>query len=246
MVFSPGRPAPRVARVLAALVVACALPFTFAVTASAATPTLGSVLAAAKGAIAKQKGVHLVVASKSSSSSVTERVVADLGAKDGYETVSAATATVTVRVTPAYAYLSGNTKGLEEIIGLSAAQEKKLGGNWMAMKAGTQQYASFANDITAPSVTAVLPKPAGTKLSTEVASGVHLYVLKWSSKATSSSPALSISLTLSARGATLPVEQSTTAANGSKQTAVFSKWGEAVHVQVPPARSTVTYTKVMG
>jgi hypothetical protein len=214
--------------------------------AVAANTTVGAVLTAAKDAIAKQTGVHLQVVSKSASSASTQRIVGDLGLKAGTETVSEGAGKVTIRVTPTYGYLSGNASGLKDIAGMTAAQVKKVGKFWVSVKAGTTPYASIATDMTAPSIVAVLPRAKGTQLSWGTAAGANLYVLKWKTPATSSTLALSITLTLAATGAPLPVQQTTVASNGSKETVRFSKWGERVSVSAPPASSVIPYSKVAG
>ena len=213
------------------------------VVASAAATT-SSVLTAAKAAIAKQTGVHLVVSTKSSSSASAEKWVADLGAKSGVETIAEGKASASIKVTPTYAYFTGNSAGLTTIFGLSAAEAKKIGKDWVSLKSGTSQYSDLKSGVTISSVTGVLPKAKGTTLSTTVTDGVHLYVLKWTTAATSSTPKLSITLTVSATGATLPVEETTTASGGAKETLVFSKWGERVAVSTPPVASTISYSKV--
>ena len=213
------------------------------VVASAAATT-SSVLTAAKAAIAKQTGVHLVVTTKSSSSASTEKWVADLGAKSGVETIAEGKASASIKVTPTYAYFTGNSAGLTTIFGLSAAEAKKIGKDWVSLKSSTSQYSDLKSGVTISSVTGVLPKAKGTSLSTTVTAGVHLYVLKWTTAATSSTPKLSITLTISATGATLPVEETTAASGGAEEALVFSKWGERVAVSTPPAASTISYSKV--
>jgi hypothetical protein len=213
--------------------------------ASAAAPTLGSVLAAAKAAIAKQKAVHLQVDSESSSSSVPEKVVADLGLRSGTESVTEGSSAVRIVVTPAYGYLSGNASGLTKIVGMSSGQAQKVGRDWIVLKAGTSQYTGLATDIRISSVETVLPAAKGTTLSVETSAGHRLYVLKWATAATSSVPALTNTLTLPVAGATLPIQEVATA-KGSKQTVTLSKWGEFVQVSAPPARDTIPYSKVQS
>jgi len=212
--------------------------------ASAEVATPSSVLSAAKAAIAKQTGGHLTVTVKASASASSENVVADLGAKNGAETISEGTATVTIRLTPAYAYFSGNSTGLTTIFGLTAAQAKKIGKDWVSLKAGTSQYSGLKSDATISSVTGLLPAAKGTKLSTETVKGVKLYVLKWTSAATSSTPKLTNTLTLAAVGATLPVEEVATGTGVAKETIMLTKWGERVVVSAPPAGSTIAYSKI--
>ena len=207
------------------------MPVALGEAASAGVATASSVLTAAMGAIAKQTGVHLAVTSQSSSSSGTEKVVADLGAKFGVETISEAKETVTIKLTPTYGYVTGNPSGLTNLLGLSSAEVKRIGKDWVSVKAGTSQYSGLQSGLTVSSLVSVLPKAKGTKLSTETTKAADLYVLKWTTVATSSSPELSSTLTLSAVGAALPVGETTTAPGGGKETATFSKWGEAVRAE---------------
>ena len=209
--------------------------------AASAAATTSSVLKAVKAAMAKQTGVHLVDSSKSGSSSAL--AIVDFGTKSGDETLSEGKARLTLKLSPTYAYLSGNTSGLTTIFGLTAAQAKKVGKDWISVKAGTSEYAAFKSGLTISSLAGVLPATKGTTLSTTVTDGVHLYVLKWTTAATSSAPKLSNTMTISAAGATLPVEEITTASSGSSTTK-FSRWGEHVAVSAPPVASTISYSKV--
>ena len=208
--------------------------------AASAAATTSSVLKAAKAAMAKQTGVHLVNSSKSGSSSAL--AIVDFGTKSGEENVSEGKARLTYKLTPTYAYIGGNSSGLTTIFGLTAAQAKKVGKDWISAKAGTSEYAAFKSGLTISSLAGVLPPTKGTTLSTTVTDGVHLYVLKWTTAATSSTPKLSKMMTISAVGATLPVEEITTASNGSATTK-FSKWGEPVAVSAPPVASTISFSK---
>ena len=163
------------------------------VAAAAAAPTTTSLLAAAKAAIARQGAVHLEVDSKSTTVADTEKVVADLGKKSGTEAISAGVGlqdAVTIVVTPAYGYVSGNSGGLSKIVGLSSAEVKKVGSKWITLKAGSSQYTSLATDIKVSSIESVLPPAKGTTLATETIPGPgRVYVLKWATAASSSNPA---------------------------------------------------------
>ena len=214
------------------------MPTAVGVAASAAATT-SSVLKAAKAAMAKQTGVHVVDSVKSGS--VSQLMIADFGTKSGEETLSEGKERLTVKLTPTYAYFSGNSSGLTAT-GLTAAQAKKVGKDWISMKAGTSEYASIKSDLTVSALAVLLPATKGTTLSTTVTAGVHLYVLKWTTAATSSTSKLSNTMTISAVGATLPVEKITTASSGSATTK-FSKWGEHVAVSAPPVASTISYSK---
>ena len=212
--------------------------------AFATANTATSVLAAAKSAIAQQSSVHLLLTVKPSSTSNTETVIGDLGKKNGIESVSLGKATITLKVNPTFGYVYGNSSGLTTLFGLTAVQAKKLGKNWMSFKAGSTRYSNFEAGLSISSITGVLPTSKGTKLSTEVVKGVKLYELKWTTAATSSTPKLSNSLTISAVGATLPVEVTMSASGGGLEMITFSKWGEPVVVSAPPAGTTISYSTI--
>ncbi|MGH9107002.1 MAG: hypothetical protein ACRDZX_14455 [Acidimicrobiales bacterium] len=228
----------------AAMLPALALLLATPEAAVAGAPTTSSVLTAAKRAIGKQTSVHLVVTSRSSSTSVEEHAGADLGKTRGVETISEGSQRVMIKVTPAHAYLSGNSSGLTKIVGLTAAEAKRVGKDWVSVKAGTSQYKELATSMTLSSVAGVLPTAKSTRLYLPASPGKKLYTLKWDTAATSSEPALASTLTLSAVGATLPVRETTTAAGGGKETVALSKWGEHVLVSAPAAGSTIPYSKV--
>jgi hypothetical protein len=237
----------RAARASSLVLVALLLPLGTEGVASAAgagSATVGSVLSAARSAIGKQTSVHLTVDLASASNTLSEHVAADLGRQAGIETITEGTANAQIRVTRGFAYVSGNSTGLTKIIGLTATQVKKVGHKWVSVKAGSSQYSGLATSTTVGSVTSVLPKAKGTRLSGPGAAGKQLYTLKWTTAATSSTPSLAQMLTLSAVGPTLPVQEITTAAGGGKETLAMSRWDERLQVVAPTAGSTVPYSKI--
>ena len=216
---------------------------TLSSTAFAATVSTASVLAASEAAIAGQSSVHVVFTARSGgSSSLSEKIVADVGPTSGVEAIVEGTADVAVRVTPSFAYVSGNSSGLTTVFGLSSADAKKLGRDWESWKAGSKQYANLRSDLKMSSVEALLPKVKGTKLS----AGSGTNVLRWTTPATSSIPKLANTLTLSADGTNLPITKTATATGGTKVTTTLSKWGEKVAVSAPPASSTMPSSKFPG
>lgn len=213
-------------------------------TASADTITTGSVLQAAAKAIDQQTSVHVVFVAHASSSSTTEKIVADVGLTGGSETISEGKAHVAIRVTPTFGYVSGSSSGLTTLFGLTAAQAKKLGADWESWRSGTKQYSTLKADVTTSSVIALLPKAKRTTLSPDATNGV--YVLTWKTAATSSIPKLSHALTLSATGSNLPIEVTETSSTGVKVKTEFSKWNDSLSVLAPPAASTIASSKIMG
>jgi hypothetical protein len=215
-------------------------------TAAAGVVTVSSVLEATKSAIAEQTGVQVVFDATSGLSSTSEKIVADVGTTSGAETVSIGKAHLAARLTPTEGYISGNSSGLTTIFGLSSPEAKKVGPDWVSWKAGTSQYSNLKSDLTISSITALLPRVKGTKLSTKASGGVKLYVLKWTTAATGTTPKLAITLTISATGTILPVEAVSTAADGTKATTKLSHWGGQPLVSAPPIASTIASSKVTG
>jgi hypothetical protein len=213
--------------------------------ASAATPTTSSVIKASKTAIDQQSSVHVVFVANSGSSP-QEKIVADAGTKSGMEKITDGGGHVAIRVTPGDAYVSGNASGLSSILGLTAAEAQKVGSRWIYWKSGTSQYSTLKADVTMSSVSGLLPKAAGTKLSTATINGRSLYVLKWTEAATSSAPKLSNTLQLAATGPTLPVVAISTASGGDRASTTLSQWGAPVAVTAPPSSSTVSASTITG
>ncbi len=229
-----------------ALVILACCGFTPSARPSARTETTSSVLASAKAAIAKQTGARLSLTVTSSSSSNTEKITRDSGVTEGIETIALGAAMVTIKVTPSYAYISGSSSGLTTIFGLSAAQAKKIGKDWVSFKAGTSEYSDFKPGVTMSTVDSVLPEAKGTKTSMADVKGTKVYVLTWTVAATSSTPKTSDTLTISAVGAALPIKETASDAAGDHETLLLSNWGEHVSVSAPPAASTISYSQLTG
>ena len=123
MDLSVRRSAPHLLHALGivALVISAAL----GATACAGVMTTGSLVKNAKASITEQSGVHLVTIAKSSSSSSTEKIIADFGTKSGVENISEGKADSVIKVMPTYAYISGNSSGLTTIFGLSSADHEQ-------------------------------------------------------------------------------------------------------------------------
>jgi hypothetical protein len=227
-------------------IIAVGIATALSATAYADVITTGSVLQTATKAIAQQTSAHVVFVAHASSSSTTEKIIADVGLAGGSETLSEGKAYLAIRVTSTFAYVSGSSSGLTTLFGLTSAQAKKLGTDWESWKPGTKQYASLKADLTMSSVTALLPKVKGTRLSGDATNGSKLYVLKWTSAATNSIPKLSHTLTLSTMGATLPIEVTETSSTGVKVKTELSKWDENFSVLEPPVASTIASSKISG
>jgi hypothetical protein len=203
--------------------------------------TATSVITAAQASMLKKVSVHVVVKSKAGTH--LSKVVVDIGSKSGQETISSGTKTVTITITPTYAYLSGSATGLTQIMGLTSAEQTKIGSKAMAMKVGTSQYSNLKSNLTTPVFASMLPAVKGSMLTTTGSGNSKQYVLSWTTAATSTSAKTSTVMSLSSGASPLPVKEKITSAKGSGIT-TYSRWGEKVSPK--PPTSIVTYTSVFG
>ena len=240
MSFSPPRRFTLIALALGTTLMLAATPIT--AQASLSNPTTKSVLKAAKTAMGKESGVHIYVVTKSGSTKST--VVVDLGATYGEETITTGKSVVKIIVTPTNAYLSGSKTGLITIMGLTAAEQKKVGTLSVVMKAGTTPYTRFHSNLTTAVLTGILPASKGTKFKLS-SDGNKDYQLTWSAAATSTAAATKSVLTISSGSKTLPITEVITGTTGGGTTK-FSKWGEHVVENAPAKANTIAYSKVTG
>ena len=201
--------------------------------------TVSTVLRAAKNAMIGEKSVHIVVASKSGKT--VNHVIADLGTSSGQEYFVSGTAKVEIRVTAKYAYLSGNAKGLTTLVGLTAAQQKKVGTKVIVMKAGTSPYTTFESNLTVSAFATFLPTGTGVSLATNRHKN---YVLTWTKPATSTTSKTKSVLTISSGKKALPLSEVVSGTTGSGKT-TFSRWGKSFSVTPPPSSTLVAYSSIV-
>ena len=172
-------------------------------------------------------------------------MIVDIGRTSGVESVSSGLKKITITVTPTFAYLSGSPSGLSTIMGLTAAQIKKVAGNSITMAAGTTPYLNFKKNLTSAVLLGMLPAGKGTKLKTGTHNNKKAYLLSWTTTASGTTPLTKSVLTIASDKTSLPIKETITSTNGGGTT-IFSNWGENVNPRVPSASSTVIYKKVFG
>jgi hypothetical protein len=239
MSFAPRRRFQLISLALGATLVLAITPI--AAQASVSNPTTKSVLKAAKSAMLKESGVHIYVKSKSGTS--TSIVTVDIGATYGQETIRSGASVVKIVVTPADAYLSGSKTGLTTVMGLTAAEQKRVGTLTIVMKAGTTPYTSFHSNLTTSVLAGILPAATGTKYKTSSDSSKD-YQLTWKTAASSTAAATKSVLTISSGSKTLPKKE-VISGTGGGGTTTFSKWGEKVVEHGPATADTIAYAKVI-
>jgi hypothetical protein len=240
MFFSPRRRLQLVSLALGATLVLAVTPIP--AQASVKNPTTTSVLKATQKALAKVSGVHIYVTSTASGHASV--IVVDIGATYGQETITSGANSVKIIVTPTDAYLRGSASGLTTIMGLTAAEQKKVGKLSVVMKAGTTPYESFQTNLTTGVLKGILPAVKGTKYKVS-SDNKKDYQLTWKTAATSSAAATKDVLTISSGSKTLPLKEVITGTTGGGTTK-FSKWNEKVVEVAPSAANTIPYAKVIG
>ena len=205
--------------------------------ASAATPSVASVVSRAQHDMLAAGCVHIVVRVRGARPGT---IVADIGRATGRETYRDGTAVVHVLVTPTAAYVRGNAAGLRALVGLTRPQERLVGGRFIEMRAGTSQYSGFADSLTVAALAGLLPHGRGITLHL---AGDHRVVLSWTS--TSSAGTSSAALTLLVGARVLPEVETVRGAAGGGSTR-FSHWGRVVRVGPPAPGRTIAYAAVAG
>lgn len=210
--------------------------------ASVGNPATATVLKAAKAALAKQTGAHIVFTSQTSTKANT--IVVDIGKKNSTEVVIQGKARVTIIVTPKAAYLAGNSLGLVNLMGLTKAQIKLVGTKSIVVKVGSSQYSSLHSNLSTSVFTALLPSVKGTTYSL-ASDGSKNYSLRWTAPASSTAAKSTTVLIISSGNLALPISEAMSSATGSGTT-TFSKWGENRAVSIPAKSSTIPYTTVFA
>jgi hypothetical protein len=207
--------------------------------AALSKPTAASLIAAANAAIKKENGVHVDVTTVAGK--ITTVIDAKIGLDNGTETYSSGSENFKITVTPTYAYLSGSKTGLTNVMGLSAAEQKKVGKLSISMKKGSEAYKTFHTNLTSGVLTELIPPSKGTTLLAARDKKTNGYQLTWKEPATATEGKTTSVMTLSSGAKTLPIRVLVTTAGGESQTK-YSKWNDKVSVTVPT--KTIPYSKI--
>jgi hypothetical protein len=191
-----------------------------------------------------KSSVHYVTTT--SSGSVHVHMVCDVSGDRGIQRITFSrggeTGNVTVLVENRTAYVRGDAFTLHGYMLFSSSQASHYAGRWISIPHSASGYPTVAAGVTIPSLlAAIYPKGSPIRVSGAIGgrevvgvrvrgrqTGLHFTETLWAS----------------ARGRPLPIEESDTASNKSRQTVVFSRWNEPVRV-VAPAHAT-PISKVTG
>lgn len=230
------------AAVAATTAIAVALPASGAAESPhSSPPSAKTLISKTLSTMSGQSSVRLTIKSNDKSTKQSETVTEDAGKSNGLESIVFGTASASVRLTSQAAYISGNTAGLEKIVGLSSKGAKSVGQKWIVVKKGSSQFSGIVDGGTiGPLAKALLPTSSkSVTVKNTTFDGRGAFTLDWTQS--SSGSKITLDLIVASKGASLPIQL--TASQGSFVSVTsFGKWGEHITVAVP--KSTIDYSKV--
>jgi hypothetical protein len=130
-------------------------------------------------------------------------VVVDIGATYGQETITSGEH-VKIIVTPTDAYLRGSATGLTTIMGLTAAEQKKVGNALGRDEGRHDALRELPTNLTTAVLAGILPAAKGTKFKVGGGKNSKDYQLTWKTAATSTAAATKSVLTISSGSKVAP------------------------------------------
>jgi hypothetical protein len=227
------RPVPLAAFSLACLFGSMVLPgHAWGTTPAGPSKPAGQMLKAALASAAKKGSVRVTV--HFFSGKTTGEVVQDSARNTGVETVAIGKERISIVLAGGTAYFSANAPGLRSYFGYSTAIASALAGKWISVVPNDSTYRSLIAGLTLPAaLKEVSPSGAISAGKTRML-GRQLTA---SIVGTASAGLPRTTLFVTVHGSHLPVEAVGSSTGGGQATGeivTFSRWGEAVHVPVPP------------
>jgi hypothetical protein len=209
----------------------------FAAGASSATPVdasetgnqiLKSAIASAQKAGSVRVTVHFF------SGKTTGELVQDSARASAEQTVAVGNERVSIVLSANTVYFSGNTQGLVHYFGLTTAVATTLANQWVSASPSDSAFPSLDAGLTLSSALGeASPKGSIVKGKRKTVDGQSTMSLS----GTGPTGIARLTLFIAAHGKFLPVEavgSGGSAQKASGEIVTFSRWGEAVHVPVPP------------
>jgi hypothetical protein len=197
----------------------------------AATALTGSV----RRAILGQRSARVaIIGYQSNDPHPVATISAVIGARSGAETMREESAGASIRVTADSVFLSGNTAGLADLLGLPSSRTRGADGRWLQVSKGSAEYRDLATENTIAALPAsLLPTSSDTVTETRARDhGRTVRVLRWSG-ADGSDPSATLTATLTVNPtSSLPISELTTSP-GHRQTVTFGRWNQPVNITAP-------------
>jgi hypothetical protein len=155
------------------------------------------------------------------------------GTTDGIQRVSFADARSTVRVVGKLTYFSGNRAGLVRMYGLSAAQAKQVGRQWVPLVPGEPGYKNVTAGVTLASALSEIHVVGPLRrLPVRVKDGQRVFGIAGRATGPGSPKGARAILWISVGAKALPVEYDAIA-KGNTEVLRFSRWGRVHAVRTP-------------
>jgi hypothetical protein len=167
----------------------------------------------------------------------TSTVTGDAGSTEGRQMIVSDGARAKVIVIGTTAYIEGNAKGIDDYFGLPKVDPNKWAGKWISLTSTDSGFSDVSSAVTLSSTFSALsftgPFTGGTltKVNGRKVLMVHGFVPGPTGK-----KQVKATFSLTSRGTVLPVELQASR-NGTTETVVWSRWGQAVTLAAP-AHST--------
>ena len=159
------------------------------------------------------------------------------GRAAGSQTVTQGTDHITIEVIGGTTYITGDTSGLENLAGLSAAQALESAGQWIEFATGDAAFSSVVAGVRSTDVAKELELSGPLTLGRDrVIDGVAVDAVKGTQ--TFGHTRTTVVLYVRAQGSHHPVEEDSLARTGQTTSAehvTYSAWGEHVRPEAPQA-----------
>lgn len=198
--------------------------------------TPAQIITAGLAAAQTQSSVHYVL--KASGESQAQTITGDAGRNEGTQSVVTGADQVDVEVIGNAAYLRGNAGGLQNTIGLPAAQATKYAGQWISVQPSDTLYRPITQAVTINGIFTQL-KPSGRLVASspgKVAGREVIGVRGGLPGNTQRGVTGNAVLYVSTASNTLPIGFTGQAQNGTKHVTdvgAFTHWGEPLHLTAP-------------
>lgn len=224
-----------------AVAVGAAVPLSGATVHTSSLPSAKTLIKDTLTTMSDQSSVHLSINSNDKKTKQSEQVSEDAGRSNGDESIQYGSASAAIRLTSEAAYVSGNTLGLERLIGLTSKGAKTVGDKWIILKKGSSQFTGLVQGVTiVPLAKALLPTSSKSVLvKSGTLNGHGVFAMTWTD--TAQGAKINLALDIASHGATLPIQLTATQGTFVAVTQ-FTKWGERISVDVP--KKTIAYSKV--
>jgi hypothetical protein len=179
--------------------------------------------------------VHFSVETKNTG--FNQKVVGDVGPSGGDVVVSSPTSGLHIVVNGRTGYLQADATSLQAALGLAPSTASAYAHKWISVAPGDAQYSQVQTAASFPSTLAEFTPGGHLRLSTKVIAGHTLGFINGVGSSSVVLKLYQVALAVTTTPPVLPVAAVVSVQGNAKsgtQSAVFTRWGEAVNDATPP------------